>query len=153
MCYRGQFDCLVTLLNLERMFLKKVMYDQLSKEKSRFRMKTMEIKHGELLKTVSHDADTIKRHREFDLRLAGRWSRLRDWSAQAEPVVAESVRSVFGVGDADMPDEETAPKRGKAAKADVTEYFEKMGYHVEGTAKASLKGLPPFRPALPSSAK
>jgi hypothetical protein len=69
MCYRGQFDCLVTLLNLERMFLKKVMYDQLSKEKSRFRMKTMEIKHGELLKTVSHDADTIKRHREFDLRL------------------------------------------------------------------------------------
>jgi hypothetical protein len=46
-----------------------------------------------------------------------------------------------------------AERYGKAAKADVTEYFEKMGYHVEGTAKASLKGLPPFRPALPSSAK
>lgn len=45
------------------------MYDQLQKEKSRFRMKTMDIKQGELTKTVSHDADTIKRHREFDLRL------------------------------------------------------------------------------------
>ena len=32
-------------------------------------MKTMDIKHGELNKTVAHDADTIKRHREFDLRL------------------------------------------------------------------------------------
>ena len=29
----------------------------------------MDIKQGELTKTVSHDADTIKRHREFDLRL------------------------------------------------------------------------------------
>lgn len=32
-------------------------------------MKTMDIKHGELTKTVSHDAESIKRHREFDLRL------------------------------------------------------------------------------------
>lgn len=32
-------------------------------------MKTMDIKQGELVKTVQHDADTIKRHREFDLRL------------------------------------------------------------------------------------
>ena len=29
----------------------------------------MDIKQGELTKTVQHDADTIKRHREFDLRL------------------------------------------------------------------------------------
>lgn len=45
------------------------MYDQLQKEKNRFRMKVMDIKQGELTKTISHDADTIKRHREFDLRL------------------------------------------------------------------------------------
>ena len=32
-------------------------------------MKTMDVKHGELVKTVEHAADTVKRHREFDLRL------------------------------------------------------------------------------------
>ena len=67
--YKGNYDCLVSLLCYERMCLKKVMYDQLQKEKSRFRMKTMDIKHGELNKQVQFDADTIKRHREFDLRL------------------------------------------------------------------------------------
>ena len=69
MLYRGQYDCLITMLSLERLFLKKVMHDQLAKEKVRYRMKTMDIKHGELNKTIAHDADTIKRHREFDLRL------------------------------------------------------------------------------------
>ena len=69
LAYKGNYDCLVNLLCFERMCLKKVMYDQLQKEKSRFRMKTMDIKQGELVKTVQHDADTIKRHREFDLRL------------------------------------------------------------------------------------
>ena len=69
LCYRGNYECLVALLGYERMCLKKVMYDQLQKEKIKYRMKTMDIKHGELVKTISHDADTIKRHREFDLRL------------------------------------------------------------------------------------
>ena len=69
LCYRGNYECLVALLGYERMCLKKVMYDQLQKEKSRYRMKTMDIKQGELVKTVQHDADTIKRHRECDLRL------------------------------------------------------------------------------------
>ena len=70
-CYRGNFDCLVALLNYERMCLKKVMYDQLGKEKSRYRMKTMDIKQGELDRTIQHDADTIRRHQEFELRLVG----------------------------------------------------------------------------------
>src|SRR5687767_14754500 len=43
---------------------------------------------------------------EFDRRLNGRWSRLRDLSADAEGVVAESVRSVFGLTAEEMPDEE-----------------------------------------------
>lgn len=51
-CYRGNLDCLVALLNYERMCLKKVMYDQLGKEKSRYRMKTMDIKQGELDRTI-----------------------------------------------------------------------------------------------------
>ena len=43
---------------------------------------------------------------EFDARLNGRWSRLRDASPDAEEIVAESVRSVFGLTAAEMPDDE-----------------------------------------------
>jgi thymidylate synthase ThyX len=42
----------------------------------------------------------------FDARLNGRWSRLRDASSDAEAIVAESVRSVFGLDEADMSDDE-----------------------------------------------
>jgi hypothetical protein len=42
----------------------------------------------------------------FDARLNGRWSRLRDTSPEAEEIVAESVRSVFGLTPADMSDDE-----------------------------------------------
>lgn len=69
LCFRGNYECLVMLLNFERMCLKKVMYDQLQREKAHYNMKAMDIKHGELTTTVSHDAGTIKRHKEFDLRL------------------------------------------------------------------------------------
>ena len=43
---------------------------------------------------------------EFDRRLKGRWSRLRDASSQAEEVIAESVRSVFGLTADELPDSE-----------------------------------------------
>ncbi len=42
----------------------------------------------------------------FDARLDGRWSRLRDASADAEAVVAEAVRGVFGLDAADMSEDE-----------------------------------------------
>ena len=42
----------------------------------------------------------------FDARLNGRWSRLRDSSRDAEAIVADAVRSVFGLDTADMSDEE-----------------------------------------------
>jgi thymidylate synthase ThyX len=42
----------------------------------------------------------------FDARLNGRWSRLRDMSGEAEQVIAESVRSVFGLGADEMSDDE-----------------------------------------------
>jgi thymidylate synthase ThyX len=44
--------------------------------------------------------------KEFDARLNGRWSRLRDVSPDAEEIVAESVRSVFGLAAAEMSDDE-----------------------------------------------
>ncbi len=68
---------------------------------------------------------------------------LRSYASVATPKGAtkEQLQSVF------------AERYGKAAKADVSDYFEKMGYHVEATAKASLKGLPAFKPTLPTPAK
>ena len=42
----------------------------------------------------------------FDARLGGRWSRLRDASPDAEEIVAESVRSVFGLTEDEMSDDE-----------------------------------------------
>jgi thymidylate synthase ThyX len=42
----------------------------------------------------------------FDARLNGRWSRLRDSSRDAEGIVADAVRSVFGLESGDMADEE-----------------------------------------------
>ena len=42
----------------------------------------------------------------FDARLNGRWSRLRDTSPEAEDIVAESVRSVFGLTRDEMSDDE-----------------------------------------------
>jgi thymidylate synthase ThyX len=43
---------------------------------------------------------------QFDARLKGRWSRLRDTSPDAEEIVAESVRSVFGLTAEEMSDDE-----------------------------------------------
>ena len=43
---------------------------------------------------------------EFDARLNGRWSSLRDASPDAEEIVAEAVRSVFGLTRDEMPDDE-----------------------------------------------
>jgi len=42
----------------------------------------------------------------FDARLNGRWSRLCDASLESEAILAESVRSVFGLTAAEMPDDE-----------------------------------------------
>lgn len=43
---------------------------------------------------------------EFDARLGGRVSRLRDWSADAESLVADAVRTTFGLTAAEMDDDE-----------------------------------------------
>jgi thymidylate synthase ThyX len=51
-----------------------------------------------------HDGDQFAA--AFDARLNGRWSRLRDASPQAEAIVADSVRSVFGLMPDEMSDDE-----------------------------------------------
>jgi thymidylate synthase ThyX len=42
----------------------------------------------------------------FDARLGGRWSRLRDTSAEAEAIIAEAVRAVFGLSADEMDDDD-----------------------------------------------
>jgi thymidylate synthase ThyX len=44
--------------------------------------------------------------KEFDARLNGRWSRLRDVSPDAEEILADAVRSVFGLTTSHMSDDE-----------------------------------------------
>jgi len=51
------------------MNLKKVLFDQLSRERQKYRMKNMNIKDGKLLSTIFHDADTVQRHEEFSIRI------------------------------------------------------------------------------------
>jgi thymidylate synthase ThyX len=52
----------------------------------------------------------------FDARLNGRWSRLRDTSRDAEGIVADAVRSVFGLESGDMADEEALDRVLNPAK-------------------------------------
>lgn len=69
LCYKGGFESIIQLLNFERMNLKKVLYDQLCRERQKYRMKNMNIKDGKLLSTIFHDADTVQRHEEFSIRV------------------------------------------------------------------------------------
>ena len=68
MLYRGNFEVLITLMNYERVCLKKAIFDDLVSEKKRFKFKNLDIKQGHLVSTVYHDAATIKRHIDFNNR-------------------------------------------------------------------------------------
>ena len=68
-CYKGNFDCMIALLNIERVYLKKTLFDQLLSEKNKYRFKNMDIRHGPLASSVFHDADTTKRHEDFNIRV------------------------------------------------------------------------------------
>jgi thymidylate synthase ThyX len=67
--------------------------------------------------------------REFDARLAGRWSRLRDVSPDAEAVVAEGVRSVFGLTAAEMPDDEALDRVMNPARNRYRLELMNVSYH------------------------
>lgn len=73
--YRGNYDTLMTLLNYERVCLKKVISDELHGVKKQYRFKNLDIDKGHLVSTVYHDADTIRRHQDFNMRANGLFER------------------------------------------------------------------------------
>lgn len=60
---------MIALLNIERVYLKKTLFDQLLREKNKYRLKNMDIDHGHLSNQIFHDADSVKRHEEFNIRV------------------------------------------------------------------------------------
>lgn len=69
MMYKGNFDALVTMLNYERMCLRKVIFDELQALKLKYKFKNLDIKQGHLVSTVYHDEDTKKRHFDCNIRM------------------------------------------------------------------------------------
>ena len=66
LCYKGNYDTMATTLNYERVCLKKTIFDKLQGCKDRFKFKNLDIKHGSLVSTVYHDAETLRRHVDFN---------------------------------------------------------------------------------------
>ena len=69
MCYRGNFECLLAVMNLERVYLKKTLFDQLLREKNTYRFKNMDVKHGALNVSIYKDAELVKRFEDFIIRV------------------------------------------------------------------------------------
>lgn len=66
---------------------------------------------------------------DFDRRLGGRVSRLRDWSTGAEPIIADAVRSTFGLGQAEMDDDEAIDRVMNPARNRYRVEMLNVSYH------------------------
>jgi thymidylate synthase ThyX len=66
---------------------------------------------------------------DFDRRLGGRVSRLRDWSVGAESVVADAVRSTFGLTDAELDDDEAIDRVMNPARNRYRVEMLNVSYH------------------------
>ena len=68
---------------------------------------------------------------------------LRPYATNPTPKGAtkEQLRTIF------------VERYGQASKADVSEYFERIGYPVSDRTKAALKDFPAFKPTLPTAGK
>lgn len=66
---------------------------------------------------------------EFDARLDGRVSRLRDWSADAEALVADAVRTTFGLTAAELDDDEAIDRVMNPARNRYRVEMLNVSYH------------------------
>jgi thymidylate synthase ThyX len=89
-------------------------------------LETRELPEGAMPRpTSSGDAFA----REFDRRLGNRVSRLRDWSAGAERVVADAVRATFGLTTVEMDDTEAIDRVMNPAKNPYRIDMLNVSYH------------------------
>ncbi len=66
---------------------------------------------------------------DFDRRLGGRVSRLRDWSTRAEALVADAVRSTFGLSEAELDDDEAIDRVMNPARNRYRVEMLNVSYH------------------------
>ena len=57
------------MLNIERIFQKKTLFDRLVKAKNEYQFKNMDIKQGELSSQVFHDVETVRRFDSFNVKV------------------------------------------------------------------------------------
>jgi hypothetical protein len=68
MCFRGNNECLTTVLNYDRECLKKHFSSELTAALVYSKLKTLDIVKGQLSSTKYHGQDTIKRFLNFNQR-------------------------------------------------------------------------------------
>ncbi|MCA1584115.1 MAG: FAD-dependent thymidylate synthase [Acidobacteria bacterium] len=66
---------------------------------------------------------------EFDAKLGGRVSRLRDWSADAEALVADAVRATFGLASGELDDDEAIDRVMNPARNRYRVEMLNVSYH------------------------
>jgi galactokinase/mevalonate kinase-like predicted kinase len=66
MLFKGNAECLATVLNYERECLKKYISDELSKAFATSRLKTLDVVKGQLAATTNHDRETTRRFIDFN---------------------------------------------------------------------------------------
>jgi thymidylate synthase ThyX len=66
---------------------------------------------------------------DFDCRLRGRVSRLRDWSANAETLVGEAMRTTFGLTAAELDDDEAIDRVMNPARNPYRVEMLNVSYH------------------------
>jgi len=66
---------------------------------------------------------------EFDRRLGGRVSRLRDWSPNAEQIIADAIRSTFGLTASELNDDEAIDRVMNPARNPYRVDMLNVAYH------------------------
>lgn len=74
MCFKGNYECLVAMLCLERTYFKKRLYDELQAEKNISRLKNMDVKHGALDSSLYQDDDLTNRFEKFIISVSNMFS-------------------------------------------------------------------------------